>query len=414
VKPPTADPPMEFVKASELAPTAPPDLWALRFFCRPASGEAIRLCAVGDIGLHGRALRNHSPEECLRPFQEIAPLLKSADIVFGNLESVLSDAPPVIGCYTSPPETARALAASGFTVLQLANNHVCDCGAEGCGATLHAVADAGLKILGAGQTPEAAQQLLRSDVAGLKIGWLGCARTLQSQPPQGPCFWEYEEEALIAAIRRSRPELDVLIVSIHAGFEGIEFPAPQHKAMGERCLAEGAALVLMHHSHVVQGVHATAAGRVACYGLGNFLFDSEGGHLKVTTALQERSRGMVFLFDLDRDGVCQAAAIPVRVDDAFVVRWASGSEGLKMLEHLVAISRPLDGDIAAHFRQQYADRCVGPALTFMWHHLCRGHWKIFAHAIKGIRPKHVLVLWKWIADRGRTLVGRSKKRTEQQ
>ena len=51
---------LEIIAAQQVVGAAPPDLPALRFFQRPAHGKTVRLCVVGDIGLHGRAQRPHA------------------------------------------------------------------------------------------------------------------------------------------------------------------------------------------------------------------------------------------------------------------------------------------------------------------------------------------------------------------
>jgi len=385
----------ERVEAQQIVSAAPTNVPALKFLDRPARGKSIRVCALGDISLHGRGSRGETLSDCLRPFEEIAPVLRSSDIVFGNLECVLRDGPPLIGQFSSPQATAHALAQSGFTVLNMANNHVYDYGPEGFAATLQAVEKAGMNTLGAGVTTGAARQMVRTDAGGLKIGWLACGRTLLPQSPDGPNFWEYEPESLLAAVRQNRPEVDVLIVSIHAGYECIEFPSPEQKAVAEQCVAEGAALVLMHHSHVLQGVQTTNAGGVLCYSLGNLIFDSSGGYVEIDVAKESRLRTMVFAFDLDCDGVARAVAIPAQLDEQFVVRWAKGQQGHAMLDHLVEISRPLYGDISAEFERQRAERNVGPGFTVLWYHLRRGHLKTVAGYLARVRPKHFVMVLRW-------------------
>jgi hypothetical protein len=74
-------------QADRITKRVPPDLSALQIFQRPAAGPTIRLCAVGDIGLSGRAATTAKHWEASMLFAEVAPFLQAADITFGNLES---------------------------------------------------------------------------------------------------------------------------------------------------------------------------------------------------------------------------------------------------------------------------------------------------------------------------------------
>ena len=388
--------PFETVAARTIFADAPADLCALRFRQRSSERGSIRICAVGDVGFHGRARGDGDARGYARRFEEIAPLLHTAQIGLANLECVITDAPADAGRFSGPPDAAPALAQSGFTLLHLANNHIYDYGAPGCGSTIRAVEAAGMKVLGAGNTPEAARQMLRTDAGGLRIGWLGCGRTLQAQAAAGPCFWELDGDEFVAAVRRCRPEVDFLVASLHAGYEYIEVPSPEHKALAERCVSEGASLVLLHHAHVVQGVQVLNGKEIICYGLGNLLFDSSGGYVEIDLLREERFRGAVFVFDVDARGICLAAAIPVRVGDDFAVHWDRGPQGVQAIEHLGRLSGLLEGDVAATFQRQRAQRNVGPALTVLWFHLRRGHWSIVAGLLRRVRWANLRMLLTWL------------------
>lgn len=387
----------EIVEARQMITTAPDGLPCLRFLRRPPLvGRPVRLCAVGDIGFHGRARIVGDRDGYARLFDAIAPVLRSANVVFGNLECALTDTPPTIGCFGGPRQAAESLAQARFTLLNLANNHVYDFGAAGCSSTIAALESAGLAILGAGYTAESARRLVRTDIGGLRIGWLGCGRTLQSQAEEGPNFWEFEEESLIDAIRQSRKKVDFLVASVHIGYEYIEVPSSARRKTAERWLNEGADLVLMHHSHVLEGIEVNTDKGVICYGLGNLIFDPSGGFVTNNSLLKEKSRGAIFVFDLDSQGLCLAAILPLFVDAEFRIQWALGSQGIQALEHFVDLSRLLHEDSAAVFDRQRAERNVGPVFTVLWYHFRHKNWGILAGVLRNIRPANVLMLLRWL------------------
>jgi len=387
------------IDAQQIISAAPQGLPAIVFTRRPASGRVARLCAVGDIGFHGRARVEGDHHGYPRLFEAIAPVLRSADVVFGNLECTLIDTSPVAGVLAGDSKAAGALSEAGFTLLNLANNHVYDYGADGLTSTMDAIQTAGVSILGAGATVKAARQLVYTQAHGLRIGWLGCAHTNKAQSDAGPRYWEFDEEALLTSIRQSRRKAHVLAVSIHIGYLYLDVPSPAHKAMAEKCVSEGADLVLMHHAHVLQGVQLVGHNGVVCYNLGNFLFDSSGGYVQIDTALKRRLSGAVFAFEIDTDGVCLAAALPTYVDDDFTVQWTLNPRGEETLHHLAEISRHIESDVASVFYQQRADRNVGPAFKVLWFHLRHGNWAILAGLLKRIRLRNVLMALRWIGGR---------------
>ncbi|HXL35503.1 MAG TPA: CapA family protein, partial [Gemmatimonadales bacterium] len=304
----------------------PADLAAIVFHERAPVGHTLRVCAVGDTGLSGQVGRTASELGYGALLRDIAPLLQSADAAFANLEGTLIERPGGDALFTAPPAAADALRQSGVTIVHVANNHVYDFGPTGLASTLAAVGAANLVALGAGSDAATSRRLVRTDGHGVRVGWLGCGRTLIPQAT-GARFWEFDEQELLGAIRKARPSVDVLIASVHIGFMYLDYPHPDHRAMAQRCAAAGADLVLMHHPHVLQGIETTPDGKILCYSLGNFLFDWKEGLITNQVMVQEQNEGAVFVFDLDRSGVARAAAVPTRSDAGCCVRWAAGDRG---------------------------------------------------------------------------------------
>ena len=93
------------------------------------------LAAVGDVNL------GNGPGEVMAqrgfrfPWTAVAPVLRRADIAFGNLECAVSTrgaAVPKLFTFRGPPAALRVMARyAGFDALNLANNHVGDFGLSG-------------------------------------------------------------------------------------------------------------------------------------------------------------------------------------------------------------------------------------------------------------------------------------------
>jgi len=357
---------------------------------------------VGDIGLSGRAAltaKNRGSEVLL---SDVAAVLGTADISFGNLETPLASEIASGNMFAAPVTGAATLQNAGFNILHLANNHVGEYGQAGLAATLAAVRKVGLLTLGAGDDVAAAQQVIHTDVNSLRIGWLGCGRTLLPQEETGPRYWEFNEKELLEAIALARSKVDVLIVSIHIGLMYMDYPRPQHKLMAERLMSNGADLVLMHHAHVLQGVQIRSDGRVCCYNLGNFLYDWEEGVVKGTVMLREQNEGAIFWFEIDKQGVAVAAALPTWIDDDCRVRWATGERGHQILNRLTRISLDLQGNFEVAFESQRAARNTGPILKVLAFHIKHGNWRNIVDSLRRARLEHLKMLMRWLAGICRT------------
>ncbi len=392
--------PMRIAEAGQWVDEAPAELPALVVAERPPDGATRRVCAAGDLGLSGEIARRLDPG----PLREVAPVLRAADLSFANLESTLSDEAGSGALFAAPESAAEVLAGAGFDLINLANNHVLDFGAEGLRATRRALETAGIAVLGAGPDGEAARRLAVVELAGLRLGWLGCARTLQQQE-DGEGFWEYAPGELAAAIRAARGQVDVLAVSIHMGYMFVDYPHPGQRLEALALLEAGADLLVMHHAHVLQGLEL-AAGGLACYNLGNLLFDWTEGEVAVDRALEEQRCGAVFVFDFDRRGVCRALVLPTRVDDAWTVRWALGESGRETLERLVRISGEWQGEAVRAFHRQLADRATGLAVREVIAGLRDGGLRALPGLARRVRGHHLRMLAGWPMQRLNRWLGR--------
>ena len=390
---------MIIVPAKHIAENVPDDLSTLQVFRRQTIGSTVRLCAVGDIGLSGRAAETAQKHGATTLFTELAPFLRNEDIVFGNLESPLLDISACSHMFGAPRTSVDALAESGFTTLNLANNHILDYGSAGLKSTLAAVRGAGMVALGAGEDASVARQLVRTDVNNIRIGWLSCGRTLVAQDNTGVSYWEFNEHELATAVTSARWDVDVLIVSIHIGLMYMDYPRPEHKTMAEKLMAQGADLILMHHAHVLQGIQISPKNSVCCYNLGNFIFDWEEGNVKIPIMLREQTEGAAFLFTLDEKGIADVFALPTWIDDSCEVHWATGDRGQRILARLERVSEGLKDNYLPEFERQRADRNTSAILKVLLFHVRRRNWRLVLNALGRTRLEHIKMIIRWLTNR---------------
>jgi poly-gamma-glutamate synthesis protein (capsule biosynthesis protein) len=266
----------------------------------------VTLSAVGDIRLNGPVgdiIRAHGAQA---PVAAIKDLL-SADIVFGNLETSVTKRgtkTPKTWNFRSPPQNLKALDEGGFTMVNLANNHVWDYGEVGFRDTLSAVKKAGFLYIGGGKNLAEVSKPNIVEINGIKVGFLGFTSTFPMEAwarknKPGVNYSDFDKfPAVIAAAKR---ECDVLVVSFHGGTELAEEPNQIQKDFMHLAVTAGADLILGHHPHVLQAVEVYKD-KPILYSLGNFLFVSPAPATRPT---------VIAKITLNAQGVSRIDFVPV-------------------------------------------------------------------------------------------------------
>jgi hypothetical protein len=240
--------------------------------------------AVGDI-----MMGTTFPKESLPPydgghlFRNVRERLKGADIVFGNLEGPLLDGGVPAKCvgqetsgtcysFRMPTRYAERLAEAGFNVVSTANNHILDFGMEGQESTLGALRTALIQ-------PAGGKRIARFRVGGKRVVVAGFSFS-RSDPPS-PSVLDIPGARRV--VKKLKEEADIVIVSFHAGPEGVD---ALHVAEGSETFAgegrgetrrfaremvdAGADFLIGHGPHVLRGFEVYK-NRLIAYSLGNFM-----------------------------------------------------------------------------------------------------------------------------------------------
>jgi poly-gamma-glutamate capsule biosynthesis protein CapA/YwtB (metallophosphatase superfamily) len=305
------------VSDDEPAETAPPTLPPFVTDLTPEGAppllpQTLRIAAVGDITL-GRtpSLPDGGPASV---FRSVAPQLKG-DVVLGNLETTLATGgvgkcgAGASGCFMfrAPPDYARGLRRTGFTILNLANNHAYDFGASAQAETVAALDRAGIRHTGR------PGEIAVVQTGGIRIAVVGFA----------PYDWAQSLLDLVAArrlVRRAAARADLVVVTMHAGAEGSDRGHVRPGAetyLGEQrgdvvafahaVVGAGADVVIGHGPHVLRGLE-WYRGRLIAYSLGNF---SSYHTLSVSGTL---GASAILRVTLRRDGAwVEGQVVPVRL-----------------------------------------------------------------------------------------------------
>lgn len=260
---------------------------------------SVKFVAVGDV-----APDRENPASI---FDHVRSRLKSADLGYCQLEVNLTTRgqrlPQARHTVRGKPEIADALVDAGLGIVSFAGNHTMDWGAEGMFDTLDNLSRAGANHMGAGANIAEARKPIIVERNGAKIGFLavnsilpqnywaeenkpGCApmrghtiyEQIEHDQPGTPCrihtFPHHEDlKDLIASIKALRAQVDIVILSHHAGIHFVPAEVPDYqKDVAYAAIDAGADMVLGCHAHILKGMEFYK-GKPIVYSLANFALD---------------------------------------------------------------------------------------------------------------------------------------------
>lgn len=239
----------------------------------------IVLMAVGDIMLNrGVELRiRQNQENHAFPFLKVKQYLSQADLVFGNLESVISDKGTNVGSiysFRADPKAINGLTYAGFDIVSVANNHAFDYTRKALEDSLNRLKQAQMSYVGAGFNKQEAHSIVIKQIGETRIGFLAYndlgSKNWQATENSSGIAWL--DENIAYGIKKAKSLVDILIVSMHFGDEYAKQPNGTQTYFAQLAIDSGADLVIGHHPHVTQPVEKYKEKYIA-YSLGNFIFD---------------------------------------------------------------------------------------------------------------------------------------------
>lgn len=261
--------------------------------------DGLCLAAVGDV-----FVERPDPGAALTG---ITPLLRAADLVFGNFEGVLTDDHAAVPGASSAQITspANASGVGVFDVLSLANNHAMDAGRGGLVDTTAALSALGVRTVGAGRDLAEALSPIVIDNGTTRVAILAVTAVLQhgseardniagvaplraddcylppypgvgcpGVPPRVVSILDERDwERLAGAIERAKRDATTVVVSAHWGDHTRPWVLTDHERLcAELMVDAGANLVIGHHQHILRGTEFQS-GVPVWYGLGHAVFD---------------------------------------------------------------------------------------------------------------------------------------------
>lgn len=246
----------------------------------PTKKDTLSIIGVGDI-MMGTSYPDDKLPSADGEFlmKEVEPVLRNADVTFGNLEGTLLDEggtpktckdPKVCYVFRTPTRYVKNLISAGFDMMSLANNHAGDFGEAGRKSSMKTLEVGG--ILHAGQMNQKTVILVKDSV---RYGLVAFA-------PNSNCVPLNDLEGARALVRQLDSLVDIVIVSFHGGAEGAQYqnvPRTNELFHGENrgdvykfshtLVDAGADIIFGHGPHVTRAVEVYK-NRFIAYSLGNF------------------------------------------------------------------------------------------------------------------------------------------------
>jgi poly-gamma-glutamate capsule biosynthesis protein CapA/YwtB (metallophosphatase superfamily) len=244
--------------------------------------DTLTLGVTGDIMLGSWLIEVLGERGAAWPFEDVLPVLRSTDLLVGNLESpFLSDTTgitPAEKTYTFavPPGLIETITAGGFDLVGLANNHILDYGPAGLYETWDTLDSAGIAHVGTGLTKAEAHTHTILDRKGRQVAFLAYSHTFPEEfwaTSDRPGTAPASDEGLAREVRRAEAAADLVVVMFHWGGELLEEPREYQQILARIAIDNGADLVIGHHPHTIQPLE-WYRDRLIAYSLGNFIFGS--------------------------------------------------------------------------------------------------------------------------------------------
>jgi len=296
-------------------------------------------------------------------FDQAAPMLRTADITFGNCEwpyaEEAGDTHPVEahinddfdrGDLFAPgsPEAIRMMARAGFDVMSVANNHTMHGGYRAFLRTIALLRENGIAPVGGGSDIAAARAPAIVEQSGHRIGFLACTsgflpgahagrRTPGIVPLRRHSYaenaswdnWGTEPETrtlvnredlgfLVESVKTLKTETDIVVLSCHWGI--LEHPsaiADYQREAAHALIDAGVDLILSQGPLPIKGVEVYR-GRAILYCMGKFAMISPWSRDETPSGisaplLDETSRGLAASATILDGAITSVRLVPVHL-----------------------------------------------------------------------------------------------------
>ncbi|MFZ7301101.1 CapA family protein [Enterococcus gallinarum] len=212
-------------------------------------------------------------------FEQVQPLIASADIAFGDFEGTINLNKELGGypTFNAPPNVVESIKAAGFDVIDLAHNHILDTGIEGLKSTANAFQEIGLDTIGVNVND---QGIFVKEVNGIKVAMLAYAYGFNGNeasltPEEYTTYLkDLSMEKVAAEIKEAENVADITVVMPQLGVEYSLEPTEEQQKIYRQMVDLGADIIFGGHPHVAEPteiIEKDGEKKFILYSMGNLL-----------------------------------------------------------------------------------------------------------------------------------------------
>lgn len=212
-------------------------------------------------------------------FEQVQPLIASADIAFGDFEGTINPNKELGGypTFNAPPNVVESIKAAGFDVIDLAHNHILDTGIEGLKTTANAFQEIGLEPIGVNVND---QGIFVKEANGIKVAMLAYAYGFNGNeaslaPEEYTTYLkDLSMEKVAAEIKEAEKVADITVVMPQLGVEYSLEPTEEQQKIYRQMIDLGADIIFGGHPHVAEPteiIEKDGKKKFILYSMGNLL-----------------------------------------------------------------------------------------------------------------------------------------------
>ncbi|MFF0551215.1 CapA family protein [Streptomyces sp. NPDC004311] len=251
------------------------------------AARGFTLVASGDVLPHTSVIRRAAQDaggegyDFGPMFSGVKDVVSTADLALCHMETIYGEeGGPFSGypAFTSPPQVADGLRATGYDGCSTASNHTLDDGADGLRRTLDRFDKVGLKHAGSARTAAEAAAVTLYTAGSAKVAHLAYTYDTNGYPQPEGMPWAVnlmKQDKIVADARAARTAgADVVLVSLHWGTEWQTEPDETQISLGRALTASQTGgrpdidMILGTHAHIPQA-YEKVNGTWIVYGMGD-------------------------------------------------------------------------------------------------------------------------------------------------
>jgi len=280
------------------------------------------------------------------PWGTLLTELKKTDLNIVNLENTFTTSKkkvPKVFNFKATPDTVETLKIANIDIVNLANNHSLDFDIEGLQETIQTLNNANILHTGAGMNINQARMAAIITKNNVKIGVVGYTDNepdwaAGTDKPGINYIKVGDIEKIKKDIAEIRPQVDILIASIHWGPNMQQKPTQEFIDFAHQMVDAGIDIIHGHSAHIFHGIEIYNK-KLIMYDTGDFVDD-----YRVDPVLRN-DQSFFYIVTVDKSGIQNVQLIPTLIDNVQVNR-ATGETYREIIGRMQQLSRLFGTEIS--------------------------------------------------------------------